>query len=114
MTTVINIKELAAVPAVIIVDENDVKHEMKSATVQTFIDNVKLVESMGTNVSAVDEMEAMIKIILGAFPTLTEEGVRGWPLEVLSNISDLARGQNGEIVTTDEDKAAEAAASGNG
>lgn len=114
MTHVINIKDLATKSPLTIVDTNEVRHEMKPATVQSFIDNVKMVEDMGTNVSAVDEMEAMIKIILVAFPTMSDEMIRSWPLEALEQISDLARGQGGEIVTTDEDAAKEATASGNG
>ncbi|MDE4297086.1 hypothetical protein PXK56_18015 [Phaeobacter gallaeciensis] len=113
MTTVINLNELAKEPDVVIVTSDGERHAMKPATVQSFIDNVKMVESLGTNASVVEEMEVMIKIITGAFPTISEDEVRGWPLENLQSISDLARGQNGELVTTDEDKAKEAEKSGN-
>lgn len=113
MTKVINLADLAKEPEVVIVTTDNVRHAMKPATVQSFIDNVKLVESLGTNASVVEEMEVMIKIITGAFPTISEAEVRSWPLENLQSISDMARGQNGELVTTDEAKAQEAEDTGN-
>jgi hypothetical protein len=113
MTTVINLKDLAKEPDVVIVTEDGTRHAMKPATVQSFINNVRLVEDLGTKSSVVDEMEAMIKIIDGAFPTIGEKEIRSWPLENLQSISDLARGQNAELATTDVDKAAEAEESGN-
>lgn len=113
MTTVINLNEITKEPDVVIVTTDGERHEMKPATVQSFIDNVKMIEELGTNASVVEEMEAMIKIIIGAFPTIDDKEVRSWPLENLQSISDLARGQNGELVTSDEQKAKEAEDSGN-
>lgn len=113
MTKVINLASLSKEPAIVIVTEDGKRHEMVAATVQSFIDNVKLVEDLGVNASVVQEMEAMIAVIVRAFPTITEAEVRAWPLENLQSISDLARGQNSELVTTDEEKMKEAEASGN-
>lgn len=112
MTRVINLSQLAKEPDVVL-DIDGVKHPMRPATVESFIENVKLIEALGTNASVVQEMEAMITIITRSFPSLTAEDVRGWPLEYLQSISDLARGQNGELVTTDEAKMNEALESGN-
>jgi hypothetical protein len=115
MTKVINLQELARKePDVVIVTTDGERHEMIPATVESFIENVKLVEGLGTAASVVDEMEVMIKIITRSFPTISEAEVRSWPLENLQSISDLARGQNGELVTTDEEKLDEAIESGNG
>lgn len=112
-TKVINLAALSKEPAVVIIDENGVRHEMKPATVGSFIENVKTIESMGTNASTEDEMNVMMDIITRAFPTITKEMITKWPLENLQSISNMARGHNSELVTEDEDAAKEAEASGN-
>lgn len=111
--TIINIADLKKEPDVQITDlEGDV-HVMNRATVGSFIENVERIEKLGVNASTKEEMDLMIEVICASFPTLTAENVKSWPLESLAAISDLARGQNAELVTTDPEKAAEATASGN-
>lgn len=108
MTKVLNLDALKTeAPVAIIVNEK--RHEMRLATVQTFIDNMRMIEDLGTNPSMIREIEVAKKVILSAFPTLTEKELGDLPLDALRQISDLARGAGGEIVTND----AEAAASGN-
>lgn len=108
MTKVLNLDALKTeAPVAIVLD--GVRHEMKVATVQTFVDNLKLIEELGTNPSMIREIEAAKTIILRSFPTLSEEQVGNFPLDTLQQLSDLARGANDEIVTTDE----KAASSGN-
>lgn len=111
MTTVINLQEIAQEPDVVIVTKDGKRHAMQPTTVQGFIDNVKLVEELGTDSSVVQEMEVMIKIITKAFPTIGEDEVRSWPLENLQSISDLARGQNAELT---KDPQSEDGSEGNG
>lgn len=111
--TIINIADLRKEPDVTIVTEDDVRHVMKRATVGSFIDNIERVESLGVNSSTKEEMDLMIAVICDSFPTLTEDAVKIWPLEAMTAVSTMARGQSGEVVTGDADEAAAATASGN-
>jgi hypothetical protein len=87
---------------------------MRQATVQSFIDHVKMVEDMPPNAGISQEMEMLIKVILSAFPTLSEEIVRSWPLPYLEQINEFVQAKSGMVATQDGQKAEEAEASGNG
>lgn len=113
-TKVINLAALSKEPTVVIVTEDGERHEMKRATVGSFIDNIKIIESLGVNASTEEEMNVMIQIITRAFPTISEQMVKDWPLEHLQSISEMARGQNSELVSSSEEEAKEAEDSGNG
>jgi hypothetical protein len=102
MTSVINISDLATEPKVAIVTPDGARHEMKTASLKSFIENVRLIEAMGTNASVAEEMEVMISITLSAFPSLGRAELVEWPVDVLEKLSDLARGRNGEVVSSDE------------
>ncbi len=104
-TKIINIKDLKRPAQVVIIIGED-RHEMKTASVNDFLKNIEIIERLSTNASPRAEMLAMVEIITNAFPTLTAEVVREWPLDYISQLSDLARGVGGEIVTTDEAEAA--------
>lgn len=108
MTKIINFDQLAKEPIVTLVIDGQ-KHDMVEATVETFIENMKAVQSLGLNADPVAEIEVGIGIITRAFPTLTEKQIRSWTLSQIQSLSELARGANGEVVTDNE----EAAASGN-
>lgn len=105
MTKIINFDSLKKEPLVII-EIDGVKHPMVEATVETFLENMKAIEDLGINASPRAEIEVGIGIITRAFPSLKEEQVRKWTLSQIQQLSEIARGVNGEIVTTDEKEAA--------
>jgi hypothetical protein len=112
MTTIINFDDLKSEPPVILVIEG-VRHPMKNADVETFIENMSALEKLGMAATAKDEIDVIVGIIARAFPTLTDAQIRKWELDQIKKISDIARGIGGEIVSTDEAKIDEANASGN-
>lgn len=112
MTQFINLDEIKREPLVTI-QVNGQKHEMRTATVEDFIENMKAIESLGKNASLVQEIEVMIGIVARAFPTLPENDIRSWPIDNLQKLSEIARGLGGEIVTDNPEKAKEAEKSGN-
>lgn len=112
-TKIINIGELKKEPLVTIVTEDGKKHSMVTASVETFIENMSAIEELGLNASPVKELEVIVGIVARAFPTLTEKEIRSWPIDVIQQLADTARGVNGEVATTDEAAAKEADASGN-
>jgi len=112
MTKIINLDELYKPNSVVII-VNGERHELKAATVETFIENIRAIENLGVNATPDQEIEAMIDIILRSFPTLTDKQIRQWRLEQLRAMVDFARGSNDEIVSTDEEEMTEAKNTGN-
>ncbi|GAA4525525.1 hypothetical protein GCM10023174_10270 [Chelativorans composti] len=112
MTKVINLDTLAPAPALAIIVDGE-RHEMKEATVETFLENMRDIEALGVNASPVQEVETIIRIVSRAFPTLPVEKMRKWPLSTIQQLADMARGMNAEIGTTDAKEAKEAAKTGN-
>lgn len=112
MTKIINVADLKKTEEVVLIVD-DVRHPMKAPTIADFVANMELIEKLGVRASPVDEMLGMVDIVVRAFPTLTKDQVMLWPLDYIQQISEIARGAGGEIVTTDEDKAKVAVASGN-
>lgn len=93
MTKVINIDALQEeAPFVLVIDGKE--HPMKIASVQDFVENMKLIEALGTNASFVDELEVSIKVIARAFPSLTEDEIRGWQVSVIDKLFRISRGED--------------------
>lgn len=113
MTKIINFESLKKEPLVII-EIDGVKHPMQEATVETFLENMKAIEDLGIDANPRQEIEVGVGIIARAFPTLQESDIRKWTLSQIQQLSEIARGVNGEIVTSDEEVAKEAETSGNG
>jgi hypothetical protein len=101
MTRVINLTPIATEPDLVLVID-DVRHEMSTLTMQSFIDNLKLIEDLGMNPNPVAELEASCKIISRAFPTITDAMIKGWSLQRIQQLVDIARGTTGEIASTEE------------
>lgn len=94
MTKVINIDALREeAPFVLVI--GDVKHEMQVTSVADFIENMKMIETLGVSPSLVQEIEVGVKVILRAFPTLTDAEVRSWQLPTIQKLFEIARG--GEV-----------------
>lgn len=98
-------------PVELVVDGT--KHKMKESTVEDFIENMKLIDALGVKPTPAQEIEVMIAFILRAFPTLKNNQVRKMTMQQLRMLSDLARGENGEIATDDETEITKAVNSGN-
>lgn len=111
MTKVISIESFVKAPPVILTVGGK-KHPMVPATVETFLTNMKELEDLALDASPSKELEVTVRVIQRAFPTLTEKQIKQWSLEQIQGIADMARGASGEVVTTDETKAAEAKKSG--
>lgn len=112
MTKIINFDDLKKpAPVAIVIDGK--KHDMKVASVDTFIANLKAIEGLGVAASPIQEIEVIVGIVHRAFPTLSEKQIRSWEITTIQALSDIARGVSGELVTDDKDAAEEAKASGN-
>lgn len=112
MTKIINLDTLKREPLVSIVVDGK-RHDMQDATVETFIENMTALQNMSMNASPIEEIEVVLGIVLRAFPTLTDKQIRSWPLDTIRQLSEVARGVNGEVATTDAEQAAESAKTGN-
>lgn len=77
---------------------NGKDHPLKTATVRTFVDNMKDIESLALDATVVQEIEISVKIIKRAFPTITDEELDELTLDQVKAISEYALGANGEKV----------------
>lgn len=110
MTKYVNIDELVSPPPFGVVI-NGVKHDLKPATVKTFVENMKDIEALQFNSSVSTEIETSLRIIRRAFPTVPEELLMELEVEQLRAITNAALGINGEKVGVEQP--GEAAAEGN-
>lgn len=111
-TKVINIASLRKPAAVVIETEDGVKHEMKTATVGTFLENLKDIEELGLDASPIKEAEMTIRAINRAFPTITREQIEAWDLDVIKQLYELIIGVNGEVASQDASAIEEAKKTG--
>lgn len=74
------------------------EHKLVEASVQTFIDNTKDIESLGVNASQSEEMDVTIRIIKRSFPTISDEDLMGLTMTQLKAINDYARTASAENV----------------
>jgi len=79
----------------IVVKLNGKEHALQPITVDDFIYNTKLVQDLGTNPDFEKETMTIIKMLIRAFPTMTEEELRKLPLVKLNAILDFAQKHNG-------------------
>lgn len=109
MTKVVNFEALQDEPPFILMIEGK-EHPMKIASVGDFVENMKLIETLGLKSSASEEIEVSIKVIARAFPTLTEAQIRTWQVTTIDKLFRIARGE--DIFAT-EAEAADGSAEGN-
>lgn len=88
-----------------------VTHELKITTVDDFIENTRLIESLGTSATMDDEIKVIVKILCRLLPSLNEERLRKLTLPQLRKLNEWARGAGGE--KTETAPAAEAPSEGN-
>jgi hypothetical protein len=90
MTKILNIDELVhKAPLAIRVDGKT--HEMKMPTLEDFILNMKDLEAMAAAPNIVAETEGTVRMIARAFPTLTEEMVRSFPMAAIEQLFAVVR-----------------------
>jgi hypothetical protein len=82
-----------------------IEHKLVSLTVNDFIFNTKLIQSLGTAPDIETELNAVIKMLTRAFPTMTEEMLRGMEIQKLNAILDFAHANNGQRAGEAEAKA---------
>lgn len=102
MTKVINLDDLSTEPPVRITIGGKT-HDMKVLTMQDLIDNLKTVEELGMNPGVAQELEAGVKIIGRAFPTLKESQIRNLPVDTLQQLIEIARGGTAEVAEEGEE-----------
>lgn len=104
MPTVINLDALVSETALIIVVKGK-EHPMANPTVGGMLINMKEVEDLGLNPSMSKELETGMRMVIMAFPSLTEQDIKDWSLAQMNHVIQMARGAAGEIATTDEAEA---------
>lgn len=105
MTKVLNIDDIRAeTPYVVVV--KGVEYEMKTPTVEDFIENLRDMEALAAAASLSSEIELTVRMIVRAFPKLSTETVMQWPLVAIEKLFAVIRG-------IDPDATAEVGAEGN-
>ena len=106
MTKIINMDDLAEEPILTIVCDG-VSHNAQPTTIEDFIANMKLVESLTPQSTFLDEIEVCIKVIGRAFPTIGEEKIRKWQVTAIQKVFAAVRGFDGQNASTGDEKSAE-------
>ena len=100
-TKIVKLENLVR-PTPLIIEVDGVKHPLVAATVETYIANMRDIQALAINADPVAELELGVKLIHRAFPTLSEKQIRGWTVDVIHQLAQIARGASGEVATTDE------------
>lgn len=102
MTKILNIDELVQEsPLTIHVDGED--HKMKIPTMEDFIKNLKDLEDLAAAPNMLAETEATIRMIARAFPTLTEDRVRQFPMPAVEQLFAIIREADPDAKVDDKD-----------
>ena len=72
------------------------EHKLAALTVDDFIFNTKLIQSLGTAPDIESELSAVVKMLTRAFPTMTEEMLRKLEIRKLNAILEFAHSNNGQ------------------
>lgn len=101
MTKVLNIDDLRSeVPFTIRV--NGKSHDMAAPTIQNFIDNMKDLEALAAEPDVLKETEMVVRMVVRAFPTLTPEEIKSWPVGALENLFEIIRGVDPDAEVQEE------------
>lgn len=101
MTKIINLDSLTK-PPLMVLEIEGVKHPLKPATVETFLENMKDLEELGIDASPAKEIEVAVRIFSRAFPSIGQEVIRALPIETIQELSKLAREVSGEVATEEK------------
>jgi hypothetical protein len=78
------------------------EHRLVPVTVDDFVANTKLLQTLGKTGDFEEEISGLIKIILRAFPTMTEDMLRKLPLVNLNKLMGIAQDHDGTKKVTGE------------
>lgn len=102
MTEVINIDAFKE-EAPLKIKAGGVEHEMASPSIQTVLDNLNDLEELAKAPDVRSELNLTVRMIVRAFPTLTEEGVKSWPLPMIEKLFNTVRGGDAEATVQETD-----------
>jgi hypothetical protein len=95
---------------------NGKEHALSEPSVDTFITNMRELETLSLNASPREEIEMSIRMIQRSFPTIPETELRALKLTQLKAIGDFARQASGQDakseIASDGAEAGEGAAEG--
>lgn len=81
---------------------NGKNHVMKTPTVEDFVENMKLIESLKAAAGPAVEMDYLVQLLTKAFPTMTEKDLKGLHLEQLKQLADYAQQHSGQTDIAEE------------
>lgn len=104
MTKILNIDDLLQEsPLKVII--GGVEHAMTTPTMGDFLANMKDLEALAASPNIVEETRVTVRVIARAFPSLTEEDVYKWPVNVIENLFNIVRGVDPDAQVASEDAA---------
>lgn len=81
-------------------------HMLKVATVATFAENMKEIQSASLDASLDEEVTLIVKIVKRAFPTMVDEEIQNLTLPQLKRIANFALQANSQVGETETRDAA--------
>ena len=83
-------------PVLLQVKLNGKIHELAPVTVDSFVSNIKLIQQVGRSGDVAEEIANVKKVLLAAFPTMTDADLGALTLDQLRMLSDKAQEANGQ------------------
>ena len=83
---------------------NGKEHQMRVATVATFAESMREIQTLALDASVESELEVIVRLVKRAFPTMSNEEVQNLTLPQLRHINDFvfdAIGGNGTMQSKD-------------
>lgn len=96
MTQVINIDELVEEQPVLVIISKGKEHKALPVSIDAFVKNLKMIETLNEKSSFADEIEVCIQVIANSFPTLAVEEIRSWQVQTIQKIFAAVRGMDGQ------------------
>lgn len=103
MTKVLNIDDIRNEVAPYSITVGGKSHDMKHPTVEDFIENLKDLDALAAAPSVIEETRATVRMIVRAFPSLTEAEVTGWPVKAIEKLFLIIRGVDPDALKGEED-----------
>lgn len=103
MSKILNLDEIAPKETLTVVVDGT-SHKMRPITVSDYLANMKLIEDLGMNPTMSQEIEASIEMIQRAFPTMKKDELKGWSVERMRMLVEIARDGSGETVTQNKEE----------
>ena len=88
--------------AEVVVKLNGKSHKLKPVSVSDFVENTKLIASLGPNADLETEMATIIKMLLRSFPTMVETDLTNLSFDQLNKLLEFAKEFGGQKSVEDE------------